>query len=134
MFKSQEGSRIGVVIRNEKGQIMGAMSKKLPLPLGALEVEAKTMEEGIVLAQDLGLWDIDLESDAQVVVAVATGIDLGPSSIQKVMEGIKMGQDSFKSWFVNHILRQSNRATHIMAREAISIHDCLIWVEDTPLK
>ena len=81
VFASWEWYNVGVVIRNENGLIMGAISKKLHSPLKATEVEVKVVKEGIKLAWELGLRDIDLESDALVVVGVVIGNDSGPCSI-----------------------------------------------------
>ena len=44
-----------MIIRNEYGQLMGAMGKKCDFPLKALEVEAEAIEEGIIFARELSL-------------------------------------------------------------------------------
>ena len=81
----------------------------------------------------MGLRDLDFESNAQVVVGVVAGHDLGTCSIQKVVEGIKAGLTMFRSWSCSsYVHRQSNMAAHIMAREAWNVSDCVVWVEDTP--
>ena len=50
IFQHLEAVRIGVVARDHTGQCLAAMSKKLWVPLGPLEAEAKAMEEGIDFA------------------------------------------------------------------------------------
>ena len=132
VFESLKSCGIGVVIRNAAGQIMGAMSRLLPLPLGALEVEAKALEEGINLAWDLSLGEVEIESDAQVLVRAINYADTRPSSILKIVEGIKVGLGSFNQWTVCYANRHNNAAAHLLAREARFFPECRIWVEDTP--
>ena len=111
VFASVGCCGVRVVIRNEKGLLMGAMSKKVPFPLGAMEVETLAMEEGIQLVRDLGLRDIDMESEAQTVVVAVGGSDPGLCSIQKIVEEAKLGLTTFSSWSYSHVRRQCNSAT-----------------------
>ena len=132
VFKELGSCGIGVVIRNERGLLMGAMSKKLDLPLGALEVEAKAFEEGFQLAGDLGLRNIIVEGDAKTVTDALAGRCAPPSSIQMIIEGSWRGSLNVQEWQISHVCRASNCAAHLMARNANLVNDSIVWVEDTP--
>ena len=134
VFKEAGSCGVGIVVRNVEGCLMGAMSKKLPFPLGPLEAEARAAEEGIALARDLGLNEVIIEGDAKTVMSALMNSDpqLTPSSIQKVVEGAKFRLQAFKSWQIRHVHRSCNLAAHMLARHACNVPDSLVWVEDTP--
>ena len=135
VFRETGSCGIGVVVRNEKGQIMGTMCRRLELPLGALEVEAKAVEEGVQFARDLSLGQIVIECDSQVVVSSLCKQGLMQSSVQKVIECTRLGLCCFAAWEVAevaHTRRGCNTAAHIMARHAKFVNECDIWMEDIP--
>ena len=51
-----------------------ALSKKLHLPLGPLETEAKEMEEGVYFSWDVGVLHVVFESDSKIVVNAWNGV------------------------------------------------------------
>ena len=132
VFKDQGSIGVGVVIRNDRREVMGAMSKKIHLPLGAIEAKAKAMKESILLAWDLGLKNIIIEGDSLAVVQALSGITALAISIQKVIECITWSLKRFNIWKISHSRRSSNTATHLMAKKASSILENVIWVEDIP--
>ena len=132
VFKELGCCGVGVVIRNEYEQLMGAMSKKCDFPLKALEVEAKAIEEGIIFARELSLKKVILESDAQVVVKFLTEKSMAQSSIIMVIKGAKLSLRGFDSWVVNYVYRNKNFAAHVTAQNARFVSDVNVWVEDTP--
>ena len=117
-----------MVIRNFKGQIMGALCKQEFFPLGALEAEAKAAEAGILLAWDLGLKNIVVEGDAQLVIQALKGVDAPATPILKIVEGTRNYLQTFCSWKAVHTNRGNNLAAHLLAREAKHVEECVIWV------
>ena len=55
--------------------------RKIPFPLGALEVEARATEEGIIFARDLDLGEAIVEGDASIVMSAISKPNHTPSSI-----------------------------------------------------
>ncbi|XP_050266516.1 uncharacterized protein LOC126710173 [Quercus robur] len=64
---------------------MEALSKMLPYPLGAMEAEAKAMECGIIFAWELGLRQVIMEGDSQVVIHALNRGTKSPLPIQQII-------------------------------------------------
>ena len=65
------------------------------------------MQEGIGLAWDLGLKEIEIESDSQLVVFALANAESVPWSVSKVIEGVKLSLRCFKAWKVAHVRRKA---------------------------
>ena len=59
---------VGILIRDAKGQLIRACSRKLEVPLGAIEAEAMALELGHMFERDLSIQDFTLESDSLTLI------------------------------------------------------------------
>ena len=55
IFSKHKWSGIGVIVRDDQGLVVAAISKKLELPLQPLEIEAKVLEQAAIFAKDICL-------------------------------------------------------------------------------
>ena len=130
VFKESGSCGVGVVIRNEEGLLMGAISMRVELLLKALEVEARAVQEGIQLAWELGLREVIIEGDAQGVIKALQNFEVCLWPVQNVVKGSLQCLSYFKAWSTSHVRRGGNEASHLMAKMAKSLSTCKIWVED----
>ena len=72
VFSAQKEAVVGVIIRDDKGLVVAALSRKICAPLGALEVEAKVFEAGHQLAKYVGIHNLILEVDSLTVYFALT--------------------------------------------------------------
>ena len=118
VFTERGQCGIRVVVWNDKGQIMAALSKKLLYPLGALAAKAKAIEIDIFFSWELGLREIILEGDSQIVMNAIANHDLGPIQIQQLVTGIKSWVPKFRTWKTSFTRREGNKAAQLMAKHA----------------
>ena len=112
---------------------MAALCRKIKAPLQVLEVEVevKAYEESMLLARHLGLRDGLLEGDLLTISNALKGILVPPTSVATIVEGIRALGFEIDVNF-SHVRRSSNRPVHILAREALSFVNDVIWIEEIP--
>ena len=70
VFNAFSIAGLGVLIRDDRGRVVGAMSQNFHALLGPLEAEPKAMEAAVLFARDLGIQDITFEGNSlQVTIS-----------------------------------------------------------------
>ena len=132
VFSQQKEAEIGVVIRDHHGAVVAALSKKLKAPLGAIEVEAKVMEEAVSFAWEMGIRDYLFESDSLTVVNSMLRLTETPSSIANIITGSLSQLYKFRDVHFSHVVRSGNKNAHTLAQFAKGVSDQNAWVEEIP--
>ena len=132
VFESQKAASLVVIIRDDRGRVEVAMSKKVLAPLGALETEAKAFEAGLLLARDIGIQDVILEGDSLVIYNALCEVSLPPSSVASIVDGMRDLCKVFRRLEFSHVKRKGNRPAHLLAKYVGGIDDFIVWMEENP--
>ena len=132
LFLKTKQSGVGVMVHDKEGNVIATMSKKLDLPLGALETEAKALEIGVKFAEEVGLRDVVFEGDTQVIINAVHSIREALTSIQNIIHGVLRNAQCFRTFYFLHIKRQGNASTHLLAQHAQYVENVVVWLEDYP--
>ena len=129
---SQDGlAGIRVIIRNEQGLVMAALSQQIPSPALVEMVEVLEARQALVFAKELGFDKVVMEGDSKTVIKAILGDYMDCSYMGHVLQDIKLLFSSFSFISVKHIHREGNCVAHKLARRAIRNH-FLVWMESVP--
>ena len=106
VFASQKAACLGAIIKDDRGRVEATMSKKVLVPLGALEAKAKAFESRLLLARDIGIQDVILEGDSLVIYIALCEASLPPSSVASVVLGMLDLCNEFRWIKFSHVKRK----------------------------
>ena len=121
---------VGVVIRDHEGTVIA--SKRLPLPLGPLEAEAKALDEASIFAWDVGVKDVIFETNSSPVSHALANPTDAQTSIAHIVTGTRFRLQDFCSFECSHVSRQANKPAHILAVYAKDIDFLVTGMEKCP--
>ena len=94
---------IGTVIKDEKGSVVAALSRKIYASLGTVEAEAKAFEMGLQFAKDVGVRDLILEGDSLNVYRALLDLTSPPPTVDAVIIGVQKACLEFRYVGFSHV-------------------------------
>ena len=73
VFADSGEARIGVVIRDSRGQVLASLSERIPNPSSVAVLELLAARHAITLVKELGLDGIVLEGNSEIINALENG-------------------------------------------------------------
>ncbi|XP_023888977.1 uncharacterized protein LOC112001046 [Quercus suber] len=117
-FVDEEKARIGVVVRNDLGQVMGSLAEKIDMPTTVEVLEAMVARRAMLFMEELGLRHTVFEGDSELVVKALVGHCPDRSSIGHIIKDYKSLRSLFQTCSFSHVRRQGNGVAHALGRRA----------------
>ena len=129
VFREENMAGVGVIIRDEKGQIIAFMAEKVPLPNSVAALEAVAAVKALNFVAKLSISSIMVEGDLKIVIKTLFNEDISLADHEHLVEEAKLLSVLFSFCSFSHVKRQGNSAAHHLARHVSSQ---LVWMVDVP--
>ncbi|KAL0015370.1 hypothetical protein SO802_002439 [Lithocarpus litseifolius] len=129
---SSKASGFGVVIPNERGESMAAVSARVLSVQNSEEAEALACRKAVEVAMDFGFRDVTLEGDNISVMNSISSAGINRARLGFVYDDIRSMGRGFRSFRVNHVRRTANTVAHSLAKYAGLIEGEMVWLEEDP--
>ncbi|XP_024041999.1 uncharacterized protein LOC112099126 [Citrus clementina] len=123
---------LGVVVRNDNGDIVAAAIKPSTFNGEVSFAEAEAIEWEMQVAGSAGITSVIFESDCQVAVDLANNRKGSKTEIFWVISEIKSRIKDFQEVKFQHTPRSGNVNAHTLAKIALKGSDSVVWLGNIP--
>ena len=133
VFKDISASGVGVIIRNERGQVMAALSLKGLTVTDSEEAKVLACRQAMEFAIDVGFSDLIVEGDNSNFMRSIASAQSDWSCLGNLYDDIRCLANRLRHVEFRGIRRIANGVAHSLARFARHLSEDIVWLEDSPL-
>ena len=116
VFANSRVAGVGVVIQNENGEVMAALSEKIAFPSLVHILEMVAARRAAVFAVELDFQRVIFEGDAASVIKALSMRDLALALIGHFVKDFVSIAGSLRTFSFSHTRRQDNNVAHALVR------------------
>ncbi|KAK2978561.1 hypothetical protein RJ640_006680 [Escallonia rubra] len=130
IFRKERNMGCGIIVRDSKGIVLAALSKKIYGVTDPEHAEAIAAGEAARFGYDCGFNFVQMEGDAKLIINALNSSEENLSAIGGIIDDVKRIAHCFDSCTFQHIKRSGNEAAHGLAKFAYSLTEALVWMGD----
>ncbi|XP_042942660.1 uncharacterized protein LOC122276827 [Carya illinoinensis] len=129
---TEGGMGIGVVMRDEKRDVLVSLCSQKKYVRDPLVVEMQALWRAMKLCAELNMTRVIFEGDALNVIRAVNNPDSSWEWHGQLVEDIKEVLKNRNSWKVIHSYRESNCVAHFLAKMSFNVNEERIWIKEGP--
>ena len=132
LFKLENLAGLSVVIRDWRGEAIGALTMSVPLAQTVVELEALACRRVVQFAKEIGLTQVIFEGDSLSVIQAILEGSLDALPYGNVIEDIHFQAMEFPLSMFTHVPRICNVVADALPKKAKTCRGTQVWLEELP--
>ncbi|KAK9988324.1 hypothetical protein SO802_028563 [Lithocarpus litseifolius] len=132
IFKQENKSGIGVVIRDHSGAVIASLSQLTAPAFQPIEIEALAVARALEFGKEIGITEAVLEGDSELIINSLKAGGKSIASVESLLQDAFVLSNCYSKLLYSHCRREGNRLAHSLARYSINVSNYVVWMEEVP--
>ena len=132
VFKNDNKSGIGVVIRDHQGLVIASLAQQLSHAFQALKIEVLVAAQAITFDVETGIGKVVLKRDSELIITALKAGGQTIALVEPLIQDALVLSGLYSKLLYSHCKRDGNKLAHNLARHFINVFDYMMWTEDVP--